>query len=41
MNNKIDIITFIEKYCLINGKHIKLTNIQKQFIKHINKHKNK
>lgn len=41
MSNKINVITFIEKYCLINGKHIKLTNIQKQFLKYINKRKNK
>lgn len=25
-------IEFIEKYCLINNKHIKLTNIQKKFL---------
>jgi len=24
---------FIEKYCLVNGKHIKLSNVQKKFIK--------
>ena len=32
----IDIITFIEQYCLFNGKHIKLNNPQKKFIKWIN-----
>ena len=30
MLNEID---FIEKYVLVNGKHIKLTNAQKNFIK--------
>ena len=25
----IDIITFIEQYCLFNGKHIKLNDSQK------------
>ena len=29
----MDIITFIEQYCLVNGKHIKLDNLQKKFIK--------
>lgn len=29
----IDVITFIEQYCLVNGKHIKLNNLQKKFIK--------
>ena len=29
-------IEFIEKYCLVNGKHIKLTNHQKEFIKWLN-----
>lgn len=33
----MDIITFIEQYCLVNGKHIKLTNYQKEFIKWLNK----
>lgn len=28
----IDIITFIEQYCLVNNKHIKLKNYQKKFI---------
>ena len=32
----IDTITFIEQYCLINGKHIKLKNYQKKFIKWVN-----
>ena len=32
----IDIVTFIEQYCLINGKHIKLKDYQKKFIKWIN-----
>ena len=32
----IDEITFIEKYCLINGKHIKLKDYQKNFIKWLN-----
>ena len=32
----IDTIIFIEQYCLINGKHIKLKNYQKKFIKWIN-----
>jgi len=31
----IDTITFIEQYCLINGKHIKLKDYQKKFIKWI------
>jgi len=26
-------ITFIEQYCLSNGKHIKLKDYQKKFIK--------
>ena len=30
------IITFIEQYCLVNGKHIKLKDYQKKFIKWIN-----
>lgn len=29
----IDKITFIEKYVLVNGKHIKLKDYQKKFIK--------
>ena len=33
----IDTITFIEQYCLVNGKHIKLKNYQKKFIKWIQK----
>ena len=33
----IDIITFIEQYCLVNGKHIKLNNSQKKFIKWMNR----
>ena len=32
----IDTITFIEQYCLVNGKHIKLKDYQKKFIKCIN-----
>lgn len=31
----IDTTTFIEQYCLINGKHIKLKNCQKKFIRWI------
>ena len=33
----MDIITFIEQYCLIDGKHIKLKDYQKKFIKWIQK----
>jgi len=29
----MDIITFIEQYCLVNGRHIKLKDYQKEFIK--------
>ena len=36
----IDTVTFIEKYCLVNGKHIKLKNYQKKFIKWIKEQKN-
>ena len=32
----MDIITFIEQYCLFNGKHIKLKDYQKKFIKWAN-----
>lgn len=32
----IDTITFIEQYCLVNNKHIKLKDYQKKFIKWIN-----
>ena len=32
----IDIITFIEQYCLVNGNPIKLNNFQKNFIKWMN-----
>lgn len=32
----IDIITFIEQYCLVNGNPIKLNNFQKKFIKWMN-----
>jgi len=32
----IDTIIFIEQYCLVNGKHIKLKDYQKKFIKWIN-----
>lgn len=31
----IDTITFIERYCLVNGKYIKLKDYQKNFIKKI------
>lgn len=31
----IDVVTFIEQYCLINSKHIKLKNYQKEFIKRL------
>lgn len=31
-----DPVYFIEHYCLINGKHIKLKDYQKKFIKWIN-----
>lgn len=31
----IDVITFIEQYCLVNGNPIKLNNTQKKFIKWI------
>lgn len=31
----INLIDFIEKYCIVNGKHIKLSNYQKKFIKWI------
>ena len=31
----MDEITFIEQYCLVNGKSIKLTDYQKKFIKWI------
>lgn len=31
----IDTVTFIEQYCLVNGKPIKLKNYQKIFIKWI------
>jgi len=34
----IDTITFIEQYCLVNVKPIKLKNYQKEFIKYITKH---
>ena len=30
-----DPIYFIENYCLVNGEHIKLNNLQKKFIKWI------
>lgn len=32
----IDTITFIEQYCLVNSKHIKLKDYQKKFIKWMN-----
>lgn len=32
-NNQITTEEFIEKYVLVNGKHIKLSNAQKEFIK--------
>lgn len=31
----MDIITFIEQYCLVNGKPIKLKDYQKIFIKRL------
>lgn len=31
----IDVVTFIEKYCLVNDKHIKLKDYQKEFIKRL------
>lgn len=31
----MDTITFIEQYYLVNGKHIKLKDYQKSFIKKI------
>ena len=33
----IDTITFIEQYCLVNDKYIKLKDYQKNFIKWIQK----
>ena len=33
----IDVITFIEQYCLVNNSPIKLNNLQKKFIKWMNK----
>ena len=36
----MDTITFIEQYCLINDKHIKLKDYQKKFIKCIEEQKN-
>lgn len=36
----MDTITFIEQYCLCNGKHIKLKDYQKKFIKWIEEQKN-
>lgn len=35
----IDVIAFIEQYCLVNGKHIKLKDYQKRFIKWMNQSK--
>ena len=32
----IDPVNFIEQYCLVNGRSIKLTDYQKKFIKWIN-----
>ena len=32
----IDVITFIEQYCLVNGKRVKLKDYQKKFIKWAN-----
>ncbi len=32
---------FIEKYCLINNKHIKLTNTQNKFLVWLLEHKDK
>ena len=36
----IDTITFIEQYCLVNGKHIKLKDYQRKLIKWIEEQKN-
>lgn len=33
------LIEFIEKYCLINNKHIKLTDYQKKFLVWLLEHK--
>lgn len=32
----IDPVNFIEQYCLVNGRPIKLTDYQKKFIKWMN-----
>ena len=32
----MDTIDFIEQYCLVNGKRVKLKNYQKKFIKWAN-----
>lgn len=37
----MDCFEFIEKYCLINNKHIKLTNAQKKFLVWLLEHKDK
>lgn len=37
----INYFEFIEKYCLINNKHIKLTNTQKKFLIWLLEHKDK
>ena len=37
----IDTIKFIERYCLIEGKHIKLNNSQREIIKFFEKWRNK
>jgi len=37
----MDTITFIEQYCLLNGKHIKLKDYQKKFIKWANQLRSK
>lgn len=34
-------IEFIEKYCIVNGKSIKLSNIQKKFIEWLNVNRSK
>lgn len=37
---KHDLIYFIENYCLINNKKIKLTEVQKQFLNNLQTYKN-
>ena len=38
---QLDSIYFIENYCLVNGQHIKLNNVQKNFINWLNKNEKK